>query len=137
MCAGACDSVATVFVPVDENVAQVVVQAELEQGVTGACECPAIRRMVIHDESASFCTVPETAVVVGSSSGTVLDAQDIIVVVYHFVKQGGGDLFDRTCQSTGTDVDLVESSPFGNPGVIPKGEVSVGLRGGLDGDCWS
>ena len=86
MCAGACDSVATVFVPVDENVAQVVVQAELEQGVTGACECPSVFVVMINDQTVGLCAVPEFTVMVGAASGTVLNTVDVAVVVHHLMQ---------------------------------------------------
>ena len=37
MCAGSSDFVAAVFVPIDKDVAEVIVQAELEQGIAGTC----------------------------------------------------------------------------------------------------
>ena len=42
MGAGSCDSEATVFVAIDQNVTQVIVQAELQETVTRACDCPSI-----------------------------------------------------------------------------------------------
>ena len=49
MGAGPCDSESAVFVAVDENVAQIVIQTELQQTVTGACECPSVFIVVVHD----------------------------------------------------------------------------------------
>ena len=87
MCAGSRDSVTAVFVPVDENVTQVIVQAELQKTVTGACDCPSVFVVMIHDQTMSFCAVTESAVVVSSSTGTVLDTQNVIVVVHHLMQQ--------------------------------------------------
>ena len=134
MCAGSRDSVTAVFVPVDENVTQVIVQAELEQGIAGTGNRPAVFVVMIHDKSMSFGAVPEFPVVIRPASGTVLDAQNVIVVVYHFVEQGGGDFLNGTGQGTGSDVDFVKSSPLGDPGVVPEGKVAIGLGCGLDGD---
>ena len=121
MCTGACDSIAAVLVAVDENVTQVIVQAELQETVAWACDCPSVFVMVFHDKSMFFCTVPEAAVVVGASTGSVLDAQNIIVVVHHLMQQCGTDLFDGTGQGTGTQIDLMGSALLADPGVIPQG----------------
>ena len=134
MCAGACDPVAAVFVAVDENVTQIIVQAELQEAVAGACDRPSVFVVVIHDQTVCFCAVPETAVVVSAATGTVLHTVDVIVIVHHLMQQRGADVFDRTGQGTGSDVDLMGGPLLADPGVIPEGEVAVGLRGGLDGD---
>ena len=42
VCAGACDSETAVFVAVDKDVSKVIVQAELQKTVTGACDCPSV-----------------------------------------------------------------------------------------------
>ena len=73
MCAGARDSVAAVFITIDKNVAQIVVQAELQQTVAGACDGPAVFLVVIHDQTVIFCAVPESAVVVSAPTGAILD----------------------------------------------------------------
>ena len=86
MCAGACNSVAAVLVAVDENVTQIIVQTELQETVTRACDGETILGMMIHNQTMRFSTVTESAVVVGSSTGTVLNTLDVIVVVHHFVK---------------------------------------------------
>ena len=134
MCAGACGSETAVFVAVDENVAQVIVQAELQEAIAGACDCPSVLVVVAHDQTMFYGTVPESAVVVGTPTGTVLDAQNVIVVVHHLMKQRGADFLDGTGQGTGSDVDLMCGTLLADPGVIPEGEVTVGLGRGLDGD---
>ena len=134
MCTGACDSIAAILVAVDEDVTQVIVQAELQETVTGACDCPSVLVMMSHNQTMRFCAVPESAVMVSSSTGTVLDAIDVAVVVHHLMQQCGADLFDRTGQGTGTQIDLMGSALLADPGVIPKGEMAVSFWGGLDGD---
>lgn len=134
MCAGSRDPVTAVFVPVNEDVAQVIVQAELEQGIAGTGNRPAVFVVMIHDKAMSFGAVPELSVVICPASGAVLDTQNVIVVVYHFVEQGGGDFLNGTGQGTGSDVDFVESAPLGDPCIVPEGEMAIGLRCGLDGD---
>lgn len=96
MCAGACDSVAAVLVAVNENVTQIVVHAELQETITGACDCPSILFVVIHDQSVILGTVSESTVVVGSTTGTVLDTQNVIVVVHHLMQQCSADFFNGT-----------------------------------------
>ena len=134
MCAGTCDSESAVLVAVDENVTQAIVQAELQETVTGACNGETVLGVMIHNQAMGFCAVTETAVMVCSASGAVLDAQDIIVVVHHLVKQRGADFLDGTGQGTGSNVDLVGSPLLTDPGVIPKGEVAIGFGCGLNGD---
>ena len=94
MCAGACNSVAAVLVAVDENVAQIVVQTELQETVAGACDGETVLGVMIHNQTMGFCTVPEFAVVVGTSAGTVLNAQNIIMVVHHLMQQCGTDFLN-------------------------------------------
>jgi hypothetical protein len=134
--AGSCDSVAAVFVAVDQDVTQVIVQAELQETVTGTCDCPSVLVVMIHDQTMSFCAVPEFAVVVSASTGTILDSQNVIVVMNHFVKQGGTDFFDGTGKGTGSNIYFVGSALLADPGVIPQGEVAVGLRCRLDSYSW-
>ena len=79
MCTRACDSVAPMFVAVDENVTQVIVQAELQKAVARACDCPSVLVVMIHDQTMSFGTVPESPVMVGTSTGAVLNVIDVIM----------------------------------------------------------
>ena len=134
MCAGSRDSATAVFVPVDENVTQVIVQTELEQGIAGAGNRPTVFVVMRYHQTVSQGTVPEFPVVICPASGAVLNAQDVIVVVHHFVEQGGGDFLDGSSKRTCADVDLMESTPLGDPGVVPEGEVAVSFGGRLDGD---
>ena len=94
MCACSCASVAAVFVAVDQNVTQIIVQAELKQTVAGGCDCPTVFFVVIHNKTMCFCAVPEFAIVICAASGTILDTICKVMVVYHFMQQGGGYLFN-------------------------------------------
>ena len=86
MRACSCASVAAVFVAVDQDVTQVIVQAELQETVTGTCDGETILGVMIHDQSVSFSAVLEFPVVVGASSGTILDAVHKAVVVHHLMQ---------------------------------------------------
>ena len=86
MCAGSCDSESAVFIPIDEDVTQIIVQAELKQTVTGACECPSVFVVMINDQTVGLCAVPEFTVMVGAASGTVLNTVDVAVVVHHLMQ---------------------------------------------------
>ena len=79
----------------------------MQETVAGAGDCPTILVMVFHDQTVFFGAVPKAAVVVGTSTGTVLDAQNIIVVVHHFVQECGADFLDGTGQGTGSNIDLM------------------------------
>ena len=81
-----------------------------------------------------FCAVPEFAVMVGAASGAILHSVHIIVVVNHFVQQSGSNPFDGAGERSGADVDFVRAADLGDPSVFPQREVTVGFRGGLDGD---
>ena len=134
MCAGSCDPVTTEFVPIDENVAQVIVQAELEREVTGICNRPAVLIMVIHQKAMRDGAVPESPVVICSTSAAILNTIHKIMIMNHFVQQSGDYLFNRPCQSSRTNIDLMRLAILADPCVIAEREVAEGLGGGLDGD---
>ena len=86
MCTRSGDSVTAVFVAVDENVAQVIVQAELQQRVAGRGNGPAVFVMVIYQKAMSLSAVPKFAVMVCTASGAILNPVHIAVVMHHFMK---------------------------------------------------
>ena len=120
MCAGSCDSVAAVFIAVDQDVTQVIIQAELQETVAEGCDRPSVFLVVVYDQAVILCAVTESAVVVCASSGAVLDSQEVIMVVHHLMQQCGTDFFDGTGKSTGTDVDFVGGTLLADPRVIPQ-----------------
>ena len=73
MCARSCDSVASVLIAVDKNVTQIVVQTELQEPITGACDGETVLGVMIHNQTMRFCAVSEFAVVICSSSTAILD----------------------------------------------------------------
>ena len=134
MCAGSCDSVAAVFIAVDQDVTQVIVQAELQETVTGACDGPSIFLVVFYDQAVILCAVSKSAVVVCASSGAVLDAQEVIMVVHHLMQQCGTDFLNGTGECTCANVDLVGCALLADPGILTQGEVAVGLGRRLNRD---
>lgn len=88
MGAGSRDPVAVELVPVDQDVAQIVVQAELQEAVAGAGDRPSVLVVVLHNQVASFGCCLKFLVVVGSAATTILNAIDVIVVVNHFMQKG-------------------------------------------------
>lgn len=134
--AGSCDLVAAVFVAVDENVGQIVVQAELQQMVAGACDRPAVFVMMFHKETMCDGAVPESSVVVCPSSAAILNAINVIVVMYHLMQQCGADVFNGSCQGSGAQINFVGRAVLADPGIISEREMPIGLGCGLDGDRW-
>ena len=96
MCTGSGDSEFTILIAIDEYVTQVIVQAELKQTVTGVCDSPSVLVMMIYDQAMGMGTVAESAVVVSTATGAVLDSQNVIMVVHHLMQQCGTNLFDGT-----------------------------------------
>ena len=86
MCAGSCNPETAVFIPVDQDVPKIVVNAEAKQIVTGMGDGPTVFVVVVYDQTVSFCAVPEFAVMVGAASGAILDTLNVIVIMYHFVE---------------------------------------------------
>ena len=128
------DVEAAVFVAVQQNVSQIILQDEFQKLVTGGGVRPSVFVGVGDNQATGFSGVPEAAVVVGVAPAAILNPLHMVVVVNHLVEQGGGYLFDGTGQGSSSDVDLVGSAQLGHPGIFPEGEVTVGLGGGLDGD---
>ena len=83
------------LVSVNENVSQVVLQNELQKLVAGAGDCPAILLMVIDNQTMSFGSIPELAVVVGIASAAILNTIHMVVVVHHLMQQGGCYFLNR------------------------------------------
>ena len=107
MCACSCDPIGAVFVSVDQNVAQLIVQTELQEAVTGGSMRPTVFVAVVHAQAARFGGFLESLVVVGVTPAAILDTVLIVEVMYHFMQQRGSDFFDGSCQRSCTDVDFV------------------------------
>ena len=120
MCAGAGYVITEEFVSVYQNVAQVVVQTELQEAVTGTCDCPTVFVVMIDNQASCLCRISKLAVVVSVTAAAILDALHMVVVVNHFMQQRGGNLFNGSCQCSGADVDFVSCTQFGDPCILPQ-----------------
>ena len=120
MCAGTGDAIDEELVSVDQDVAQVIVQTELQKAVTGTCDCPTVFVVMIDNQASRLSRVPKLAVVVGITAAAILDTLHMVVVVNHFMQQRGGNLFNGSCQCSGTDVDFMGCTQFGDPCVFPQ-----------------
>ena len=90
MSASASDLKAAELVPIDKNVAQLVLQNHFQKLIARACNCPTIFVVVLDDQTVSLGRIAELAVVVGVASAAILNALHIIVVVNHLMQEGCG-----------------------------------------------
>ena len=91
MGSGACYPVTVELIPIYQNVAQIVVQTELQQTVTGRGMRPSVFFAVAHAQAARFGGFLKAAVVVCIAPAAILNTVFIIEVMYHFMQQCGGD----------------------------------------------
>ena len=117
-----------------ENVGQAVLQYEVQQLVRGACVAPPVFVAVLHQQPVSFGGNFEASIVVGIARTAILYAVLVVVVMYHFVKQGRGYVLDRPGQRPGSYIDFVGAAQLGNPCIFPQGEMAVGAGRGLNGN---
>ena len=89
---------------------------------------------MLHDQAVFLCCLFEPLVMIGASSGRVLDPMYIAVKMDHFMKQGGADVLDGSCQGPGSKVDLMGTAVDGNPGILSRREMPIDSGGTLDGD---
>ena len=95
---------------------------------------PPVFVAMLHYQAVSFGGGFEAAIVVGVAPTAILYAVLVVVVMYHFVKQGRGHFLDGPGQCPGSYVDFVGAAQLGNPCIFPQGEMAVGTRRGLNGD---
>ena len=123
-----------VFISSDENVCQAVFQNEVQQIIAGSGEGPAIFRVMLDNQSMGFRFSLKPLVVIGSPSGSVLDAMHIAVQVDHLMEQSCTDILNGSCQGSSADVDLMGTAIGRNPGIFSQGEMAVCSGSALDGD---
>ena len=114
------DSVTEELVTVYQNVAQIVIQTELQEAVAGTGDCPTVFIVVIDNQASHLGCCLEFAVVVGVAAAAILDALNVVVIVNHLMQQRGGHLFDRARQCSCADVDFMSRAQFGNPCVLSQ-----------------
>ena len=95
---------------------------------------PPVFVAVLHQQPVGFGGGFEAAIVVGVAPTAILYAVLVVVIMYHFVKQGRGYVLDRAGQRPGPYIDFVGAAQLGNPGIFPQGKMSVGAGRGLNGD---
>ena len=122
------------FISGDENVCQAVFQDKIQQTIAGTSERPAIFRVMLYDQSMGFRFSLKPFVVIGSPSGSVLDAMHIAVQVDHFMEQCSADILNGSCQGPSAYVDLMGTAIGRNPGIFSQGEMAVCSGSALDGD---
>ena len=135
MSACACNLKATELVAIDENVAQFVLQNELQEFVARASDCPTILVVVIDNQAVGDGCVPELPIVVGVASATILNAIHMIVIVNHLMKESRNHFLNGSGKGSCSDVDFMSASQLRNPSVFSQGKVAISLRGGLNGNC--
>ena len=123
------------FVPVYQNVRQTVFQNKIQKCIGGGSLGPSIFFAVLYVQTVALCRFLESAVVVCPSPAAILYAELKVVIVAHFVKQGGADIFDRPGKRPRADIDFMGAAEFGDPCVFPEGKMPVSARRGLDCYC--
>ena len=107
MGSGAGNPVTVELIPVYQDVAQIIVQTELQKAVTGRGMRPSVFVAMVNNQSAGFGCCLESLVVVGVAPAAVLNAADVIVVVYHLMQQRGAHFFDGARQCSRADIDFM------------------------------
>ena len=134
MSACACNLKAAELVSIDKDVAQLVLQNELQKFVTRTGDRPTILVMVIDNQTMGEGCIPELAIVVGIASAAVLNTMNMVVVVNHLMKEGRCHFLNGSRKGSCSDVDFVSAADLGNPCVLSQGKVAVSLGSGLNGD---
>ena len=87
-----------------------------------------------HRQTMALGNLLEALIVVGIASACVLDAVDMAVVMHHLVEQRCADVFDWSCERTGSNVDFIAAAGDRNPSVVSHREVPIRSWGGLNSD---
>ena len=116
----ACNLKAAELVSVYEDIGKSIFDYKVQKGLRGFGVRPAVFVAVGNAETMTFGASLEFFVVIGVSSAAVLNSVFIVVIMNHFVKKSGGDLFDGSCDGACADVDFVALAVFGNPCVVSE-----------------
>lgn len=129
-----CNRYTVELVAGDKNIAQIVFEHKSQQLVVWLSDGPAVFFVMAHCQTMALGNLLEAFVVVGIASAGVLDAIDMAVVMHHLVKQRRTDIFNGSCERTGSDVDFIAAAGDGYPSIISHREVPICSWGGLNSD---
>ena len=74
------------LIPIDKNVAQLVLQNHFQKFVAGFGDRPAVLVMVIDNQTVGFRCRLELAVVIGVASAAILNPVNVVPVVNHLIR---------------------------------------------------
>lgn len=129
-----CNRYAVELIAGDEDIAQIVFEHKGQQFIVWLSDGPAVFFVMAHRQTMALGNLLEALIVVGIASACVLDAVDVAVVMHHLMQQRCADVFDWSCERTGSDVDFIAAAGDGYPSIISHREVPICSRGGLNSD---
>lgn len=134
MGSGSGDRDAVTFVPVQQDIGQLVLDDEVQQPFGGLGVGPSVFVAVLDLEVPRFRLGLEEFVVIGAAAAAILHVVVVVEVMHHFVQQRGRDFLDGAAERSGPDVDFVGVADGRGPSVILQGEMTVGAGRALNGD---
>ena len=134
MCSCSCNRYAVELVAGDEDIAQIIFEHKGQQLIVWLSDGPAVFFVMAHRQAMALGNLLEAFVVVGIASARVLDSMDMAIVMNHLVEQRCADVFDWSCERTGSNVDFIAAAGDRNPCIVSHGEVPIRSRGGLNSD---
>ena len=129
-----CNRYAVELIAGDEDIAQIVFEHKSQQLIVWLSDGPAVFFVMAHRQTMALGNLLEALIVVGIASACVLNAVDMAVVMRHLVEQRCADVFDWSCERTGSNVDFIAAAGDRNPCIVSHGEVPIRSRGGLNSD---
>ena len=121
MCAAtAANSEIGLLVSVYQNFGKSVSQTEFKDCVAWCRMRPSVFFVMGDYQSSSFGCFLEPSVVVSIASTAILNAQEEVVIMNHFVKKRCDNLFYWSCERSSSNVDFVRAAKLGNPSVFVK-----------------
>lgn len=129
-----CNRYAVELIAGDEDIAQIVFEHKSQQLIVWLSDGPAVFFVMAHRQAMALGNLLEALIVVGIASACVLNAVDMAVVMHHLVEQRCADVFDWSCERTGSNVDFIAAAGDRNPCIVSHGEVPIRSRGGLNSD---
>ena len=118
----------------NEDIAQIIFEHKGQQLIVWLSDGQAVFFVMAHRQTMALGNLLEALIVVGIASACVLDAVDMAVVMHHLVEQRCADVFDRSCERTGSNVDFIAAAGDRNPSVVSHREVPIRSWGGLNSD---